>query len=491
MFNSLILRKLFLNQCRSNCLHEMGNLMEGLKMPGRILIIDSVATNRIVMKVKMSAAQFRVNTCASRTEANAMISKHRPDLILMSLGDPFLDLENYCRDLKSNPDTRNITIIAIGGIDTSQTRFAALDAGADDVLPRPVNDAFLLARIRSLLRVHSTHQELQLRDGTRSALGFEEATTPFEAAANVALLSTTPQPNSALLAALTHGLGHVVRAIDPDQALCSSRKQPVHALYVIDASTHMATPARLFSLVSDLRARADSRQSTQLIVVPDDASEMAAMFLDLGADDVVMTSASADEIALRARKLINRKRLQDRLRDTVRDGLQAAVTDPLTGLFNRRYVAPHLTRMTQQAQASGDAMAVMMVDIDHFKSINDTYGHAAGDKVLKQLAKRLKDNIRAVDMVARVGGEEFLVALPDTTAIQAQMTANRILALIHSTPFDIGEAHPPLPVTISVGVAISRTKQAKGVPADTICAQADAALYAAKSAGRDQVAMAN
>jgi two-component system cell cycle response regulator len=146
--------------------------------------------------------------------------------------------------------------------------------------------------------------------------------------------------------------------------------------------------------------------------------------------------------------------------------------------------------MTQQAQASGDAMAVMMVDIDHFKTINDTYGHAAGDMVLKQLAKRLKDNIRAVDMVARVGGEEFLVALPDTTATQAQTTANRLRALINSTPFDIGEAHPPLSVTISIGVALSEAKQPKGHRPDVICAQADAALYAAKSAGRDQVAMA-
>ncbi|MDO6589246.1 diguanylate cyclase response regulator [Loktanella sp. D2R18] len=460
-------------------------------MPGRILIIDSVATNRIVMKVKMSAAQFRVNTCASRAEADAHILKHRPDLILASFGNPALDLESYCRSLKSNPDTQNITIIAIGVTDSSQARFAALNAGADDVMPRPVNDGLLLARIRSLLRVHSTHQELHLREGTSSALGFEEATTPFETAANVALLSATQQPDGALLAALTHCLGHVVRAMDPDQALRTSKTQPSHALYVIDASAHMTAPARFFGLVSDLRARPDTRQSTQLIVVPDDAPDMAAMFLDLGADDVVIVSASADEIVLRARKLIKRKRLHDRLRDTVRDGLQAAVTDPLTGLFNRRYVDPHLARMAQHAQMSGDAMAVMMVDIDHFKSINDTYGHAAGDKVLKQLAKRIKDNIRAVDMLARVGGEEFLVALPDTTAAQAQMTANRILSLINSTPFDIGEAHPPLPVTISVGVAISRAKQTKNPRAETICAQADAALYAAKSAGRDQVAMAS
>ncbi|SFR34154.1 response regulator receiver modulated diguanylate cyclase [Yoonia tamlensis] len=460
-------------------------------MPGHILIIDEVATNRIVMKVKMSAAQFRVSACANHAEAQKLIVKQPPDLILIGLGDPALDLSAYCRALRDNPLTQNVTIIAIGVNDTTQARFAALDAGADDVLARPVNDALLLARIRSLLRVQSTHQELQLREGTSSALGFEEPAAVFETPAHVALLSATQQPDSALLAALTHGLGHVVRTIDPDQALRDRKLQPPHALYVIDATTQMATPARFFGLVSDLRARPDTRRSTQLIVVPDDAPDMAAMFLDLGADDIVATSAQASEIALRARRLIRRKRIQDRLRDTVRDGLQAAVTDPLTGLFNRRYVDPHLTRMTKQAQASGNAMAVMMVDIDHFKTINDTYGHAAGDLVLKQLAKRLKENIRAVDMVARVGGEEFLVALPGTTGPQAQTTAHRLLGLINRTPFDIGEAHPPLPVTISIGVAISREKATlKGDRVGTICAQADAALYAAKSAGRDRVAMA-
>ena len=460
-------------------------------MPGRILIIDSLATNRIVMKVKMSAAQFRVTTCADQTQANAIIAKNRPDLILLSMGDAGCNLTSFCRDLKSNPDTQSITIIALGGTDTAQARFAALDAGADDVMPRPINDALLLARIRSLLRVHSSHQELQLRESTSSALGFEESATPFEMAAHVALLSAQNTPDSKLLAALTHGLGHVVRAIDPDKALRAGHLAPAHDLYVIDASDPDSPQSRFFSLVSDLRARSETRTSTQMVVVPDDAPEMAAMFLDLGADDVITATVSGQEVALRAEKLIKRKHMHDRRRDTVRDGLQAAVTDQLTGLFNRRYVDPHLARMTQQAQASGDAMAVMMVDIDHFKAINDTYGHAAGDKVLKQLAKRLKDNVRAVDFVARVGGEEFLIALPNTTAPQAQMTANRLLALINCTPFDIGEAHPPLPVTISMGVALSGSKQTKITQPEVICAQADAALYAAKSAGRDQVAMAS
>ncbi|KJZ19683.1 diguanylate cyclase [Loktanella sp. S4079] len=459
-------------------------------MPGRILIVDTVATNRIVMKVKMLAAQFRVDVCATRAEAEKCIQNNPPDLILVSLGEPVSELHEFCQSLRTSPHTQNIAIIAMGVAEAPQARFAALDAGADDVMPRPTNDALLLARIRSLLRVHSTHQELQLRDGTRSALGFEETAATFETPAHVSLLSAAGCPDSNLLATLTQGLGQIVRSLDPDTALRGGRLRPTPDLLVVDASDPDQIPSRFFGLVSDLRARPETRQATQLVIVPEQADEMAAMFLDLGADDVVSNDASPAEIALRAQALIRRKRLHDRLRDTVRDGLQAAVTDPLTGLFNRRYVDPHLSRMTKQAVASGDAMAVMMLDIDHFKSINDTYGHAAGDCVLKQLSKRLKNNLRAIDLVARVGGEEFLIALPGTTAAEAQVTADRLLKVVNGQPFDIGDLHQPLIVTISVGVAMSPNKPSQICEPNAICEQADAALYAAKSAGRDQVAMA-
>lgn len=131
----------------------------------------------------------------------------------------------------------------------------------------------------------------------------------------------------------------------------------------------------------------------------------------------------------------------------------------------------------------------MMLDIDHFKSVNDTYGHAAGDKVLVQLADRLRENLRAIDLVARVGGEEFLVAMPRTSAIQARNAANRLRRLVNCRPFDLGDGGPKLRVTASVGVAVSGPNGMQQTELTRMCDQADAALYAAKSAGRDQVAI--
>ncbi len=458
-------------------------------MSGRILIVDTVATNRIVLKVKMLAAQFSVDACSSRIEAEAIISTNRPDLILINLSDPVEDRHEFCRALKSEYETSGISVIAVGVADTVKARFAALDAGADDVLPHPMHDTLLLARIRSLLRVRSTSQELLLRDGTSRALGFEESATVFETAACTTLLTPDQGGDADLINMLRKGLGQPVQQLTQGHALKEIGTTPVADLFVVDATEETLDHHALFRLVSDLRSRTETRQATQLIVVPQGEQDMAAMFLDLGADDIIIGATAQSELALRAKALIRRKLRDDRLRDTVRNGLHAAVTDSLTGLYNRRYVEAHLARMADKSQVDGRELAVMMLDLDHFKTVNDTYGHNAGDRVLIQLADRLRENLRAIDLVARIGGEEFLIAMPRTTAAQAHGAADRLRRLINDNPFDIGEGVPPLHVTASVGVTTTGRRKRAAFDLTRMCAQADAALYAAKSAGRNQVAM--
>ncbi|WP_439154778.1 diguanylate cyclase [Yoonia sp.] len=458
-------------------------------MSGRILIIDTIATNRIVLKVKMLSAQFAVDACSCQQEAMAIIEKTRPDLILMNLSNPVEDQHEFCRRIKADAKTGAIAIIAVGVADTSRARLAALDAGADDVLPRPINDALLMARIRSLLRAHSANQELLLRDNTSRALGFQEAPKPFETASHVALLSTDVVLFSDMTRALQRELRMNIRQLEPNCVLKQVEVGPPPDLFIIDASAVRSGEAALFGLVSDLHSRTETRQSTLLVIVPPDQPDLAAMFLDLGADDVVTRNTSDGEIKLRAHALIRRKLMHDRMRDMVRDGLHAAVTDPLTGLYNRRYLDTHLPPLAEQSRMSGAELAVMMLDIDHFKLINDTHGHAAGDKVLVQMANRLRENLRAIDLVARIGGEEFLVAMPRTTAAQAQRAANRLRRLVNCRPFELDSHVPPLRVTVSVGVAVSGRCESEPAQIKLLCDQADAALYAAKSAGRNQVAM--
>ena len=457
-------------------------------MTGRILIVDTVPTNRIVMKVKMLAAQFSVDACGSREDAEALIAHQKLDLILINLADPIEDRHAFCRELKDNPDTTTIAIISIGVDDTARTRFAALDAGADDVLPRPINDALLLARIRSLLRVRHARNELMLRDGTSRALGFEKNRCSFHATAKVALLSRQPQSGDILAAQLNSGLKQPVTRLVTDTVLASSIV-PVPDLFVIDGTQDNDNGRGLYRLISDLRSRAETRLSTIFVILPHNEPEIASLVLDLGADDAVSLHISDGEMVLRAKALVRQKLMHDKLRDTVRDGLHAAVTDSLTGLYNRRYVEPHLARIAEQARVTQCEFAVMMLDIDHFKSINDRYGHAAGDKVLVEIANRLRVNLRAIDLVARIGGEEFLIAMPKTNSEQGQAAANRLRRLISAFPFSLGPDLPTLTVTMSVGVAVGGLERLDQMQLNKMCNLADAALYAAKSTGRDKVSM--
>ncbi len=152
---------------------------------------------------------------------------------------------------------------------------------------------------------------------------------------------------------------------------------------------------------------------------------------------------------------------------------------------------PHLARIAAQAQSTQREFAVMMLDIDHFKSINDRYGNAAGDRVLVEISRRLRENLRSIDLVARIGSEEFMVAMPRTCSDQAQVAADRLRRLVSTKPFSLGPDLPYLTITVSVGVAIGGLTRLDGVQIEAMCHQADAALYVAKNAGRDKVAMSD
>lgn len=458
-------------------------------MPARILIVDSVATNRIVLKVKMMAAHFIVDACASQSEAAQAMAAHRPDLVLINMSQWTADQGAFYKALRAMADAASIAIVAIGVADTAQARFAALDAGADDVMSHPISDALLLARIRSLLRVRSIHQELVLRDTTSRALGFEDTQQPFAGATRLALVTARADHRAHLSKTFRTAMQHDIQLLDMAEVLDAVDLPHAPDLYVLDATAADLHENTYFNLVSDLRSRSETRLVKQLVIVGANAPHVAAMFLDLGADDVVTSDVDTREMLLRAKALIRRKHENDRLRDTLRDGLHAAVTDPLTGLYNRRYVIPHLTRMAVDAGKSGRPFAVMMIDIDHFKAVNDTYGHAAGDRVLTQLADRLRENLRAVDLVARMGGEEFLIAMPQTRVEQAKLAADRLRRLVNTTPFDLGTGGRGHKVTVSVGVAVSGDADQEIAGLEKICDLADQALYAAKTAGRNQVAM--
>lgn len=160
-----------------------------------------------------------------------------------------------------------------------------------------------------------------------------------------------------------------------------------------------------------------------------------------------------------------------------------AVIDPLTGLYNRCYATQHMQGIIERSNESGLPFAVIMMDLDRFKSVNDTHGHEAGDRVLKEFSRRLQKNLRGIDLIARLGGEEFLIVMPDTGPEEVEFAAERLRIAIDQQAFKMGE-NTEIPVAVSIGVAFGDSQDSNP---DKLIQQADIAPYESKSAGRNRV----
>jgi len=453
-------------------------------MAGQILIADSVATNRIVMKVRLMQACYQVIQAVNSAETLNLARKDLPDLILLDQMIAGQDGVSICKALKNDPQTADIPIIIVTDQNNEAAKIKALQAGADDFMTKPLDELTLLARVRSLLRARDTEEELRLRDSTSKELGFAENAPVFQEPVTVAMIGQTNSVAIGWKASLAGKVADTIVVTPKENALVQLADSKSPDVYVI--SCDLEKPDDGLRLLSELRSRQQSRHSAVIMVVPKDGHEKSATALDLGANDLMFEGFSAQELTLRLQTQIRRKKQADRLRETVRDGLRMAVIDPLTGLYNRRYALPHLSRISERAKTTGREFAVMVLDLDRFKSVNDTYGHSAGDAVLREIATRIKDNLRGVDMVARIGGEEFLLVMPDTNLAQARVAAERLCDLVHETNVHTDKTPLGISVSVSIGVAMG------GMPdqVDTVeqlIEAADKALYSAKSDGRNQV----
>lgn len=461
-------------------------------MAGDILVIDGVATNRIVLKVKLLAAQYRVRLCANLAEAEHEIANSLPDLIMIDTALDDAAFCGFCAQLKKDARTSLTPVIATGCFPTPRDRVAALEAGADDVLTKPFDDQVLQARIRSLLRARDARAELRMREGTRTALGFSEVGAQFVEAASVVIATPTGDLAADLMPVGTDIDNCQITTTAIEDLSSPMRPQGPVDVYVVDFRSGLDDEAALFRLLAEMRSQSRSRHSGLLVLLPPSARQAAAMALDLGANDIVCSPVDGIEIRHRCAVLVRAKQEADALRRTVETGLEAAITDPLTGLFNRRYALPHLSRLSAESHKAHREFAIMVLDLDHFKTINDTHGHKAGDEILCQVASRLKGNLRAVDLLARIGGEEFLVAIPNSDVIHARTAAERLCRLIADTPFYVGDGHDEIGVTMSVGVSLSGGQKMQDVVDDleSLVNAADTALYDAKNTGRNKVSLA-
>ena len=451
-------------------------------MSARILVVDDVPANVKVLEAKLSAEYYDVITASDGYEALERIADSQPDIVLLDVMMPGLDGLEVCRRIKADRRSMHLPVVMVTALSEVSDRVRGLEAGADDFLTKPVDDLSLFARVRSLVRLKMMMDELQLRRRTREQFGVvEEGPTLAEEDTSAAsiLIVDDYEPIAKRLEATLVGDGHRVEVVADGEHGLARATSGDFDLFVVSLSLQGDDPLRL---CSQLRSNETSRNIPILVVVDEEDRERLAKGLELGVNDYLAHPVDRNELLARARTQIRRRRYQEHLRDTYSRSIAMALLDPLTGIYNRRYLDTHLAALLADTSERAKAVSLLILDIDFFKKINDEHGHAAGDKVLKAVAARVADRLRGFDTFARFGGEEFVVVMPETGLDMAAGVAERIRAAMAETPIPV-HGKESVSVTVSIGVAMSGPEETP----EAVLERADRALYRAKDNGRDRV----
>ena len=447
-------------------------------MSARVLVVDDNEANRKLLQDKLKNEYFHVITAVDGEDAIEKARAEEPDVILMDVMMPKLNGVEACRQLKMDPRTEHIPIVLVTALNEREDRLRGLGAGADDFLNKPVNDLHLLSRVRALTKYKMVADELRKREASGKRIGVIDVAASGRASEPARILVVDENERQARrICRYLEGLHHPISHSEATQLGISGSMVD---LMIVSLSNEKLDGLRLCAYFRSLEA---TRDLPILVIAEPDDEKKAVRALDLGASDIVIKPIDSEELSARVKTQVRKKRYLDALRARLDQSMELAVTDQLTGLHNRRYMRVQLEQFVRRANMGGSAVSILLCDIDHFKKINDIHGHSAGDDVLREFGRRLRENIRPIDLACRYGGEEFVVIMPETNQQLAQSASERIRHMIAEEPFAIGRGDM-LNVTMSGGVA---TVIAPDDMLDNLLKRADEALYRAKSSGRNAV----
>ncbi|WP_373085718.1 PleD family two-component system response regulator [Sneathiella sp.] len=452
-------------------------------MSARILVVDDVIPNVKILEAKLSVEYYDVLTAYNGPDALKIAFDVQPDLILLDVMMPQMDGFEVCSRLKKDPRTAHIPVIMVTALSEATDRVQGLEAGADDFLTKPVDDMSLFARVKSLLRLKMMMDEFRLREETSSEFGVISMSDRKEEAIQRARILVIDD-NKFSVTQIKEVYAQIYDVtIEPDMNLAQEMLQTGDFdLAVISLDSANFDPLRLCSRI---RTVDETRHLPILTLVDDGDKDKLLKGLDLGVNDYVMRPIDTNELIVRTRTQILRKQYQDRLRYNYHRSMELAVTDSLTGLYNRRYMSNHLEALLHRAKFDYKPICVMIIDIDFFKNVNDTHGHGVGDDIIKEFANRIGMSVRGIDLACRYGGEEFVVVMPDTDLSVASTVSERLRRQIADKAFTDAKGSYELDLTCSIGVTVSQEKESP----DTLLKRADEALYTAKRDGRNRVAV--
>ena len=421
-------------------------------------------------------------TANSGQQALDVLARERVDVILLDVMMPGMDGFETCRHIKSNHATHHIPVVMVTALDQPSDKVLGLESGADDFLTKPVDDIALVTRVKNLARLKMLNDEMIMRASTGKQMGIPDdgsfARALSARSGRVLLVDDHPRSAARLLEVLSKG-NDAFAERDAHTALLKLAESNFDLL-VVSLSLQGSDGLRLCSQVRSLER---TRHLPVIILVEPGDEARLLRGLDMGINDYLMRPIDRHELLARVRTQIKRKRHSDFLRHRLAESVELSITDALTGLHNRRYMEGHLRTLVSEAIRTSGKLSMLVADIDHFKNVNDTYGHDVGDAVLKEFAVRLKRNTRGVDLACRLGGEEFVIIMPDTDVARAYQVGERLRACVAADNFPISEDQS---VRVTASVGIGTLERPDDTP-ETIFKRADNALYTAKRRGRNRV----
>lgn len=470
----------------------------------KVLIADGDETNARSLAETIQKENFGILTAPDGYEALKIAENQLPDIILLDAGVPVIDSCQVIKKLKSNASTAVIPIILIAVSDDSDNRKKGLEAGAEEILNRPVNDVELLARVQSMLKLKRYQDALTARQKSevifckdrqaKRRKEIEDSTDPANIASSVIgpeesrsskpirvlLVEDDPKDIKLMRAYLREPEYRLAIASRGDEALTIANQRPFD-LIVLDV---MLPDMNGFEICRRLKAGEITRHTPVIFTTSLSDVENRVNGVEAEGDGYLVKPVERRELWARIQVLVKKKRQWDDIRSIYETTVRSAIGDALTGLYNYAYFKHFLDFEIKRSFRQNYNVALMMIDIDDFKIYNDTLGHLAGDLVLRELGRIIKTYIREVDLAARYGGEEFAVILPYTENEKNNTAvAERIQSAIAAVKLPMG-AENIKRVTVSIGIAYCPYDAGNS---DDLIEKADMMLYHAKRTGKNKV----
>jgi len=454
-------------------------------MTARVLVVDDIPTNVRLLEAKLTAEYFDVRTAMDGPSGLAVVQSGECDIVLLDVMMPHMDGFEVCRRIKGDPLTAHIPVVMVTALDQPADRVAGLEAGADDFLTKPIDEVALIARVRSLVRLKGVQDELRARALGSKDMGMGDplATAAAESGLNGRILVIEDRASVSERLFKSLSAFHIVEIeASAENAVFRAAEQNFDlAIVSLNLEGHDG-----LRICAQLRSLERTRNIGLLMVAETEDKTRLLRGLEIGANDFLMRPIDRNELMARVRTQVRNQRYAASLRNSVQQSMELAIIDPLTGLHNRRFLDSNVGNLVKDAARRSRPLSLLVMDVDRFKLINDTHGHDCGDEVLRELAKRARQCLRAHDLLVRFGGEELVAVLPDTGHGGAQAVAERIRESVDGLPFAIAGGAKDIQVTVSLGVAVMRHVQESH---SDLFKRADEALYRAKHEGRNRVVL--